>query len=49
MDRISVAKVVLSYVEKNLDGDLTLEKIAKELNYSKFYIERTFKDYTGFS
>lgn len=49
MDKISVAESVLSYVEKNLGGDLTLEKIAKELNYSKFYIERTFKDHTGLS
>ena len=35
------------YIEENLDKELTLEKIAKQLNYSKFYIARTFKDNTG--
>lgn len=47
MNGISITKRILSYIEKNLDRHLTLEEIAKELNYSKFYIARIFKDYTG--
>ena len=47
MSSISVTKCILSYVEKHLDRELSLEKIAKELNYSKFYIARVFKDETG--
>lgn len=47
MNDISITKRTLLYVENNLDKELSLEKIAKKLNYSKFYIARTFKDNTG--
>lgn len=47
MNNITVTKRVLLYVERNLDQDLTLEKIAKEFNYSKFYLARIFKADTG--
>ncbi|MBD5468843.1 MAG: helix-turn-helix transcriptional regulator [Lachnospiraceae bacterium] len=43
----SVVNRILSYVERNLEKDLTLEEIAKELHYSKFYVERVFKEHTG--
>lgn len=33
---------ILFYIEENLNEDLCLDKIANELNYSKFYIERVF-------
>ena len=42
-----VTQSILSYVEKHLDSELSLEKIAKELNYSRFYIARVFKEDTG--
>jgi len=42
-----ITKRILMYIEEHLDKELSLEKIAKELNYSKFYIARTFKDNTG--
>jgi len=42
-----ITKRILLYIEEHLDKELSLEKIAKELNYSKFYIARTFKDNTG--
>lgn len=38
---------VLSYVESHLDSVLSVEKIAEELHYSKFYIARVFKADTG--
>ena len=47
MGSIPVTKSILSYVEKHLDSGLSLEKIAKELNYSQFYIARVFKEDTG--
>lgn len=47
MGSISIAEKVLSYIEDNLDKDLSLEKMANELNYSKFYIARAFKENTG--
>lgn len=43
----SVVNRILSYVENNLENDLTLEEIARELHYSKFYVERVFKEHTG--
>lgn len=43
----SITKRILSYIEDNLDKELSLDKIAQELNYSKFYIARTFKNNTG--
>lgn len=47
MGDMSITKKVLLYIENNLDKELSLERIAKELSYSKFYIARTFKDNTG--
>lgn len=47
MGNMAVTKRMLSYIEDNLDKELTLEKIAKELSYSKFYLARTFKHNTG--
>lgn len=42
-----ITKKILSYIDNNLDKDLSLEKVSKELNYSKFYIARVFKENTG--
>ncbi|MBO5335882.1 MAG: helix-turn-helix transcriptional regulator [Lachnospiraceae bacterium] len=44
-DKIMVEKIV-EYIEKHLDEDLSLDKIAKALNYSKFYIARVFAEET---
>lgn len=43
----TVTEQILSYIESHLDKELTLEKIAKELSYSKFYLSRQFKRNTG--
>ena len=43
----AVTKQILLYIEDHLDQDLSLEKIAGEFHYSKFYIARTFKNHTG--
>lgn len=42
MSQNIVVEKVLEYIEEHLDEDLTLDKIAKELNYSKFYLARAF-------
>ncbi len=47
MKDVSITKNVLLYIEKNLSQDLSSGKIARELNYSKFYMARTFKSDTG--
>ncbi|MBD5459855.1 MAG: helix-turn-helix domain-containing protein, partial [Lachnospiraceae bacterium] len=45
----SITKRILLYVEEHLEKELSLEKIAEELSYSKFYMARIFKENTGMS
>lgn len=51
MKDMTITKRILRYIEDHFknqpEKELSLEKIAKELNYSKFYIARTFKSHTG--
>ena len=47
MSNESAVRSVLQYIRDNLNEDLTLEKIAKELNYSRFYTARAFAENTG--
>lgn len=42
-----VTKKVITYIESHLQEELSLDQIAKELNYSKFYIARSFAEDTG--
>ncbi len=42
-----VIEKIVDYIETHLDENLSLDKIAKALNYSKFYIARTFSERTG--
>lgn len=43
----TIVKEVLDYIEENLQEDLSLDGIAKELNYSKFYLNRLFAAEVG--
>lgn len=43
----SIVKQTLSYIEDHLSEDLTLDKIAGELHYSKSYISRAFLTEAG--
>ena len=45
----SVVDKTVEYIETHLEDDLSLDKIAEELNYSKFYIARAFAEKTGIS
>lgn len=47
MEQNIVIKKIVDYIETHLDEELSLNKIAKHLNYSKFYIARTFSEKTG--
>lgn len=46
MNHPLVEKVV-TYIEMHLEEDLSLDQIAKELNYSKYYIARVFAENTN--
>lgn len=46
MNNNIVAKKVVDYIETHIDEDLSLDKIANALNYSKFYISRVFNEET---
>lgn len=42
-----VMKKLVSYIDEHLDENLSLDRIAEALNYSKFYISRAFAQETG--
>ncbi len=41
-----IVEKIVEYIENHLDEDLSLDKIAKDLSYSKFYITRMFAEET---
>ena len=47
MEKMWITKKVLLYIEDNLDKALTLEEIAAEFQYSRFYVARKFRESTG--
>lgn len=47
MDGRTVTEKVIDFIETHLDEELTLERLAKETSYSKFYLARAFKEDTG--
>lgn len=49
MGEQSIVDKITDYIEKHLTQDLSLDRIATDLNYSKFYIARTFAEKTGTS
>ena len=46
MNHNSVVEKVVDYIETHINEDLSLDKIADALNYSKFYISRAFNEKT---
>lgn len=42
-----VIQKLVSYIDEHLEENLSLDRIAEALNYSKFYIARTFAEETG--
>ena len=47
MKNDKLIKEIETYINTHLDGDLSLEEIAKNLHYSQFYLARTFAQETG--
>jgi two-component system response regulator YesN len=46
-DTSSIVKLLCEYVISNIDGKITLETAARELNYSSKHLGKAFKDATG--
>lgn len=46
-DQKAVVQKVIDFIEKNLEEELNLETISKNIGYSKFYLNRIFTGYTG--
>lgn len=44
MSQNNIVEKVTEYIEAHLEEELSLDKIAGELNYSKFYIARFFAE-----
>ena len=47
----SIVEKAIFYIENHLNEDLSLDELAKNLHYSKFYLERIFTenlDCTGY-
>lgn len=42
----NIVEKTVRYIENHLNEDLSLDRIAKELNYSKFYLARIFVEKT---
>ncbi len=38
MDQYQIIEKIISYVAENMDKDLCLETLSKELYYSKYYL-----------
>ena len=46
-DQKEVVKKVIDYIERNLEKEINLDNISKNIGYSKFYLNRIFTEYTG--
>lgn len=46
-DQKEVVKKIIDYVEQNLEAEINLDNIAKNIGYSKFYLNRIFTEQTG--
>jgi len=49
MEWLSCIKKTINYIEDNLTSDIDIEKLAKEVGYSVFFLEKGFKVMTGYS
>lgn len=46
-DQKEVVKKVIDYIEGNLEKEINLDNISKNVGYSKFYLNRIFAEHTG--
>lgn len=47
MNNRTLIQKTTRYIEAHLEEKLSLDRLAKEMNYSKFYLARTFREETG--
>ncbi len=46
-DQKEVVRKVIDYIEKNLEKEINLDNISKNIGYSKFHLNRIFTEQTG--
>ena len=46
-DQKAIVQKVVDYIEQNLEKEITLDKISKNIGYSKFHLNRVFTEQTG--
>ena len=46
-DQKEVVKKVVDYIEQNLEKEINLDNISKNIGYSKFHLNRVFTEQTG--
>lgn len=46
-DQKEAVRKVINYIEKNLEKEINLDNISKNIGYSKFYLNRIFTEHTG--
>ena len=46
-DQKEVVKKVIEYIERNIEKEINLDKISKNIGYSKFHLNRVFTEQTG--
>ncbi|MBD5499873.1 MAG: helix-turn-helix transcriptional regulator [Lachnospiraceae bacterium] len=46
-DQKEVIKKVVDYIERNLEEEINLDNISKNIGYSKFHLNRVFTEQTG--
>lgn len=49
MDWVKMVEAALEYIEKNITGDLSVGKIAQEMNISPFYFQKGFSMLCGYT
>lgn len=47
MDQAGIIRDLLSWLESHLDQPLSLDNVAAKAGYSKWHLQRMFKDITG--
>jgi AraC family transcriptional regulator, regulatory protein of adaptative response / methylated-DNA-[protein]-cysteine methyltransferase len=47
MNEVQRVRRVTAYIERNLDGDLTLARLSREAGVSRFHLQRSFKAAVG--
>ncbi len=46
-DQKEIVRKVIGYIEENMERDINLDNISKNIGYSKFHLNRLFAEQTG--